>query len=109
MGNKSDSKDPTITEFPIPEFNGWTQYGYWLNGRLLNRAEYKKQFGVSNPLRRVIAESETKKGQPEHFRSWRRQIIQKHASRPHRKLPEASRGMEETKYHIPTLNDWGAL
>jgi hypothetical protein len=104
MVNKSDTNNPAITEFPIPEFTGWCIYGYWLNGQLLNRAEYRKQFSASNRLKQsILPQSQVK------FRSWRREMNEKHRVRLHRKLPEAARGISESQYHIPTLNEWGAL
>jgi hypothetical protein len=108
MVNKSDNKNPAITDIPIPEFSGWCSYGYWHEGRLLNRLEYARAFWPIK-VHRVSKSPEKKKGQPAHFKSWRREITEKHRSRSHHKLPEASRGMSECQYHIPTLGDLAAL
>ena len=128
--NKSEDNFPAEAETDIPlavypqppeiNFCGWTQYGYWHNGQLLNRPEYNKQFGLINPTvasrKQATGTCDTGTGKltrslrGEWRKSWRKEAEAKHAARSHHKGArplEIIRGMPE--YHIPTLNDLAGL
>ena len=112
MVNKSDNNNnPAITEIPLPLFNGWCREGYWLDGKLLNRAEYTNQFSAVASRKAGHSPCETGRiSRSVLFKSWRKEAEAKHAARkllkPH-KPPEATRGYDE--YQIPTLDDLRAL
>lgn len=87
-------------------YTGWTIYGYWLNGTLLNRAEYKQTYYRPTvqdwPLPDVKLKRDAQREERRIRRAaWREQV--KHASLSRH---EAASALEShLGYAIPTLDD----
>lgn len=50
QGNKLEQQHDA-SQGPRFPFSGWTTYGYWLNGELLNLRQYREMY---SPLRGVV-------------------------------------------------------
>jgi hypothetical protein len=81
-------------------FTGWCHYGYWLNGELLNRREYRDRFYKAP----VVVKTQWKR---ETERELRKSPYRKHTSQ----TAQEARGeiLSEWLSKVPTLEDWKSL
>jgi hypothetical protein len=98
----TDREQSSTAQQPRILFTGWCIYGYWLNGELLNRTQYKDRFG---PIRAVKSKEAPKQKYEERLKeerkSWRRNT-------PKTAYQPATQEFSAWLAQIPTLDDWKA-
>jgi hypothetical protein len=94
-------QSPACYSVGVP-FTGWTTYGYWLDGQLLNKKEFSKYAGPVNPLP-VKSQPESREDER---KSWRTIQRENAARTAYNAIRRAQGAVPE--YPPPSLDDWMA-